>query len=445
MRIAIIGGGISGLTAAYYLCREHDVTLFEAADYVGGHTNTVEVNLDGETHSVDTGFIVYNRRTYPLFCRLLDELEIPTQPTSMSFSVRCERTGLEYAGNGLNGLFAQRSNIWNRGFHRLLRDILRFSRLASRLLEDPDDNITVGEFFAREHLSEEFLAHYFLPLGSAVWSCPRNRFMDFPVRFVAEFYRHHGMLNLRDRPAWRVIVGGSRNYVRKLIQPFQDKIRLRTPVEKVLRTPDGVQIFSETSGGESFDHVIFACHSDQALRILGGEASPPERELLSAFPYERNVAVLHTDTSVLPHSRRAWASWNYFLPENDPGKATVTYDMNILQRLDSRHVFCVTLNGEDRLDPRQMIARFTYHHPVFTTERSAAQARHAELIEHRRTSYCGAYWGNGFHEDGVRSAWTVCQELLASDATQPSRNDNHVPHANFAGMHSVNRRGFRHA
>lgn len=410
MKVAVVGGGISGLTAAYYLCRRHRVTLFEANDYVGGHTNTVDVDLDGQQHAIDTGFIVFNDRTYPGFCQLIDELRVLCQPTSMTFSVRCDQTGLEYRGADLNGLFAQRRNLLRPGFYRLLIDFLRFSNQTQRELDAMDEAMSVAEFFRRHRYSPEFVQKYFLPMGSAIWSCPRGLFEQFPIRFIVDFYRHHGLLSVNDRPQWRVICGGSQRYVQAMTRCFADSIQTNCRVERVRRDEAGVEVCVNKEASR-FDHVVFACHSDQALKILGPDATLAEREVLSAIPYQRNVAVLHTDTSLLPRTRRAWASWNYHLPAHATETATVTYNMNILQRLRSPHVFCVTLNGEHRIDPAKVLGQFVYHHPVFTSERSTALCRHNELLRANHTSFCGAYWGNGFHEDGVQSALAVCRAL----------------------------------
>ena len=417
MKIAIIGTGISGLTAAYRLCMAHQVTLFEANDYIGGHTNTVDIELDGQRHAIDTGFIVFNDWTYPNFIRLLDELQVASRPTSMSFSVRCDAVNLEYNGSSLNRLFAQRRNLVRPRFYRMLRDILRFNREA-----DGDDSIsdetTVGDYLARQQYSREFADYYLLPMGAAIWSCPLGTFANFPIRFIVEFYRNHGLLSVRSRPTWRVIEGGSRTYVDKLANKFRDRIRLSTPIEQVRRTQNEVTLTPRNGPPEGFDHVIFACHSDQALRIVA-DPTATERHVLAEFPYERNVAVLHTDCGVLPKRTRAWASWNYHIAGHPSELATqsasVTYYMNSLQQLRSRHTFNVTLNGEEAIDPNRVLRRFEYHHPVFTVRRSAAQARHRELIDVNRSSYCGAYWGNGFHEDGVVSALRVCDALMAKE------------------------------
>ncbi len=423
MRIAIIGAGISGLTAAYRLSPAHDITLFEANDYLGGHTNTVDVEWHDERQAIDTGFIVFNDWTYPRFIELLDELGVQSQPTSMGFSVRCDAIDLEYNGSSFNGLFAQRRNLLRPSFYRMLRDVVRFNREAPELVlgKSTSNETTVGEFLARHRYSREFAEHYLIPMGAAIWSCPLGTFENFPIQFIIEFYRNHGLLSIRNRPTWRVIQGGSRNYVVKMVERFRERIQLSTPIESVRRSASEVVVVPRNRKPETFDHVVFACHSDQALRMLV-DPTATEREVLSEFPYGRNVAVLHTDPSVLPKRRRAWASWNYRLtdqPSNhNEQAATVTYQMNMLQNLQSRHVYNVTLNSDDRIDPAKVIQRFEYHHPIFTVRRATAQARHHELINVNRSSFCGAYWGNGFHEDGVVSALRVC-DALVSQETRP--------------------------
>jgi predicted NAD/FAD-binding protein len=424
MKIAIIGAGISGLTAAYRLSPWHDITVFEANDYLGGHTQTVDVEVQGERQVIDTGFIVFNDRTYPNFVQLLNELGVPSRPTSMSFSVRCDTANLEYNGSSLNGLFAQRRNLLRPRFYRMLRDILRFNRETPELIlsRPATHEITVGEFLAKQHYSREFAEYYLLPMGAAIWSCPVGTFENFPIRFIVEFYRNHGLLSIRHRPTWRVIDGGSRTYVVKMAKRFHDCVRLKTPIQQVIRSPEMICVKPQGGPSECFDHLVFACHSDQALRSLS-DPTTVEREVLSEFPYERNIAVLHTDRSVLPKRRHAWASWNYRLTgqrwnnTEALGSATVTYQMNLLQHLQSKHVFNVTLNSDKQIDPAKVLRRFEYHHPIFTVRRAAAQARHHELINVNRTSYCGAYWGNGFHEDGVVSALRVCDALLPQEAS----------------------------
>ena len=422
MKIAIIGSGISGLTAAWLLHQSHEITVFEANDYIGGHTHTIDVDVDGEQLAIDTGFIVYNDWTYPNFIQMLERLGIGSLATEMSFSVRCERSQIEYNGSNFNGLFAQRSNLLKPRFHRMLQDILRFNREAVGLLEADHDSLTVDEYVTQRGYSKQFSDLYLIPMGAAIWSCPPETFGKFPVRFIVEFYRNHGLLSIRDRPQWRVISGGSKRYVEKLIAPFEDRIRLNTPVESIDREETGVTICATGSEDERFDHAIFACHSDQALRILGDTATMTEQNVLHEFPYQKNSAVLHWDDSVLPQRRRAWASWNYHIDGSPPDgqqesdgasgqSATVTYNMNILERLTAQRTYCVTLNRDEAIDPAKVIGKYEYHHPVYTTERRFAQQKHSALINHNRTSFCGAYWGNGFHEDGINSALAVCRQL----------------------------------
>ena len=411
MRIAIIGGGISGLTAGYRLHDHHSVTLFESNTYIGGHTNTIDVQTDGGKVAVDTGFIVFNDRTYPSFIAMLNELSVPFQPTRMSFSVSCEQTGLEYSGTGLNGIFAQRKNLFRPWFYRLLMDFARFKKDAQQLLESDQAQESVGDFFDRTNYSKQFVEQYFLPMGAAIWSSSFETFREFPIQFIAEFYQNHGLLGIRNRPQWYVIKGGSKQYVAPLTRDWIDQIKLSSPIESVVR--DGLQVFVKPVNSEAvaFDHVIFACHSDQALRILGDSATATERELLSAFPYQKNHAILHTDTSVLPKTRRAWSCWNYYNPKNENGSATLTYNMNMLQTLNTTETYCVTLNDTGRIDPSKVLRTIDYAHPTFSVNRKAMQARHCELLGPNQTSFCGAYWANGFHEDGVRTALAVVRQL----------------------------------
>jgi predicted NAD/FAD-binding protein len=409
VRIAIVGSGVSGLVAARLLSAVHDVVVFEANPRIGGHVNTVRVNIDDEQHEIDTGFIVYNERTYPNFCRIVADLAVETTPTSMSFSVRCDRTGLEYNGTSLNGVFAQRRNLVRPSFLLMLRDILRFNREGPEDLDSVSQEQTVGDYIAAKGFSRQFARQYLLPMGAAIWSCPCDAFAQFPIRFILEFYVNHGLLSLRDRPTWRVVDGGSRRYVDRLVEPFHDRIRLNCPVRQVMRTEDAVCV-SHADGDETFDEIVFACHADQALQLLD-DVDSLETDLLSAFPYSMNSAVLHTDTSVLPKRQRAWASWNYHVASDEGSRPTLTYNMNILQHIQSRHTFCVTLNEDKLVAPEKVIDRFKYAHPVFSARRSAVQKRHDELIRRRRTSFCGAYWRNGFHEDGVVSALAVCRRF----------------------------------
>ncbi|MFO0918788.1 MAG: FAD-dependent oxidoreductase [Planctomycetaceae bacterium] len=309
VKLAIIGSGIAGLTAAHHLQRCYDVTLFEANNYPGGHTHTVDVALEGRQYAIDTGFIVFNNRTYPHFIRLLTELGVTSRSTKMSFSVTDERSGLEYNGGSLNGLFAQRRNLWRPRFYRILADILRFNRQARASSGNFMDNLSIGEFLSQFRYTREFAELYLLPMGAAIWSCPPGVFADYPVQFVIEFFRNHGLLDLWNRPTWQVIDGGSRTYVERLLARFQGQLRLNSPIERVRRSPDQIQIHVRGKPPESFDHVVFACHSDQALRILGSDATLTERKVLSAFPL-KNVAVLHMPTPPFAVPA-AWASWNY--------------------------------------------------------------------------------------------------------------------------------------
>lgn len=406
MKIAIVGSGISGLTAAWLLCPDHEITVFEAGGHIGGHTLTAEVRLEGERQAVDMGFIVFNENHYPHFSRLLQRLEIGSQPTSMSFSVRCDRTGLEYNGTSAQTLFAQRRNLFRPPFWRMLRDIARFNREAAALLGKALNEISVEEFVRQGKYGASFLDHYLVPLGSSLWSSPRDEFLRFPVRFVAQFLNNHEMLQATGRSLWRVVRGGSARYVDALTRPFRDRIRLGCPVHSIRRRSDSVEIVSATGGCERFDEAVLACHADQALGLLA-DPLPAERDILEAFPYRPNDTVLHTDASLLPRLHRAWGSWNYHVRFDRPESATVTYHMNRLQSLKSRHEFCVTLNETDAIDPRTVLRRETFHHPLFTTTGEKTRVRHRELIRTNRISFCGAYWGFGFHEDGVCSALEV--------------------------------------
>ncbi len=405
MKIAIVGSGIAGLTAAHQLHREHEITLFEAGAHVGGHVHTHDVNLGGRHYAVDTGFIVFNYRTYPNFSKLLAGLAVITQPSDMSFSVSCARSGLEYNGTSLNALFAQRQNLVRPGFWGMLRDIARFNRDAPSLIrEDGEEGeeLALGEYLERGRYGQRFRDYYILPMGAAIWSTDPERMLDFPARLFVQFFMNHGLLSITDRPVWRVIKGGSRSYVERLVAPFADRIRLNSPVLGVTRADAHVDVHLG-DGSERFDALFLACHSDQSLQMLS-DATAAEREVLSAVPYQANEAVLHTDTRLLPKRRLAWAAWNYMMPGGPGGKVSLTYNMNILQGLDTPETLCVTLNDAGRIDPAKVIASMTYHHPLFVPEGVAAQRRHREINGTRHTYYCGAWWRNGFHEDGVVSA-----------------------------------------
>lgn len=403
MKIAVIGTGISGNIAAYRLSRDHDVTVYEANDYIGGHTHTHDIEWRGKCYAIDSGFIVFNRETYPRFVELLHELDVEAQPSSMSFSVKSERNGLEYSGGTLNQLFAQRRNIVRPAFYRMLRDILRFFRESHDLLRHCDETLTLGQYLSRNRYSREFIDQYIVPMGAAIWSTEPDKMFAFPACYFVRFFKNHGLLGVDEHLQWYVIKGGSRQYVNKLTARFRDNIRLHTPVVSIRRYPTHVTVTSADGHRESFDHVFIGGHSDQALHMLE-DASPLEREVLGAIPYQKNEAVLHTDHTVLPKRRRAWAAWNYHILEGDQKHAALTYNMNILQNLPVADQFCVTLNHTDAINPDKIIKRMVYYHPVYTTEGVAAQARHAEINGVNRTYFVGAYWRHGFHEDGVVSA-----------------------------------------
>lgn len=410
MRIAVIGTGISGLVASYLLAEEHDLTVFEANDYVGGHTHTITVDDPTGPTNVDTGFIVYNEWTYPNFSKLLDRLGVETQASSMSFSVRDDAADLEYKGDNLNTLFAQRSNLLRWGHYRMLYEILRFYRQSRRLLNASAERLTMGSYLREQRYSTEFVERYLIPMGAAIWSADPQQFYDFPAGYFVRFCHNHGMLNILKRPQWRVIRGGSMQYVRKMIAPFRDRIRLSTPVSSIKRSNGGVEVVSERFGAERFDQVIVAAHSDQALRMLA-DPTLAETEILGTMRYQPNDVALHHDTSRLPRRQKAWSSWNYHIPKKQQSSAVVTYNMNELQSLRTDRTYCVTLNSTDAIDPQKCIRQLHYDHPVYTTESVLSQKRHSEISGRNRTHYCGAYWGYGFHEDGVNSALTVCKSF----------------------------------
>ena len=406
MRIGIIGSGVSGLVAAHLLRDHHEIVVFEARDRLGGHVNTIEVPGPDGPRTVDTGFIVYNEQNYPLFTKLLDRLRVRTQPSNMSFSVRCDRTGVEYSSETVRTLFAQRRNLVSPRFYGMVLDILRFNREAGRAVQNGAGSLTLGEYLETAGYSNRLTEHYLLPMGSALWSLPRGKVLEMPAEFFVRFFENHGMLTVNDQPEWRVIRGGSAEYVEALVAPFRDRIRTATPVRRVERKHAHVEI-----DGEVFDQVIFACHSDQALEILA-DATQREREVLGALPFQKNDVVLHTDTSVLPRRRRAWGSWNYHIRREDDAPATVTYNMNSLQTLEASETYCVTLNATENIAPDSILYQTEFSHPMYTKAGMRAQKRHAEISgPANRTHYCGAYWGFGFHEDGVRSAATVAKRF----------------------------------
>jgi predicted NAD/FAD-binding protein len=406
VKVAIVGSGVSGLVAARALAAEHEITVFEADSRIGGHVHTWDVGAaDGSRLAIDSGFIVYNERNYPNFSRLLSELKVETQPTVMSFGVRCDRTGIEYNGTNLNQLFVQRRNMMRPSFWRMIREILRFNREAPAAVRGHFAAASLGELLDHGGYSKLFRELYMRPMASALWSVPRAQVFDMPAMFVVRFFENHGMLTVNDRPQWRVVCGGSSRYVEALTAPFRDRIRVNSPVRRVTRFDDRVEV-----DGANFDRVVLACHSDQALAMLT-DATVAERAVLGAMPYQVNEAVLHTDVSVLPRARAAWGAWNYRISDDVSAPATATYDMNILQSLAARETYCVTLNDDAGIDPARVIGRVRYHHPMFTLAGAAAQERRQEISGANRSHFCGAYWGNGFHEAGATSGLAVAREI----------------------------------
>ncbi|MDC0661815.1 NAD(P)/FAD-dependent oxidoreductase [Marinobacter sp. SS21] len=414
-RIAVIGAGVAGLTSAWLLAEHHDVTVFEAAGYAGGHTNTRLVKLNGRTWPVNTGFIVFNDWTYPNFIKLLERLGVPSEISDMSFSVDSPRNGLQYNGTRVNTLFAQRRNLLSPPFLRMILDILRFNRLTQRELDANliNDDESLGSYLKRHGFSRYFRDYYIVPMGSAIWSAPELALEQFPVRFFLRFFNNHGMLSVDQRPIWRVVSGGSAQYVNRMMERLGPLTRLNCPVQGVRREHDGV-VIAANGAEHRFDQVVFGCHSDQALHLLN-DPSPAEQSVLSAIPYQDNQVVLHTDSSLLPANRRAWAAWNYYVPEHVTEPVSVTYNMNILQNFhDAPETFCVTLNRTRDVDPDRIIEEYRYAHPVFSRDAVAAQQRYQDIGDRNRTHYCGAYWFNGFHEDGVNSALRVARAFGVS-------------------------------
>ena len=412
-RIAVIGGGISGLLVASELHRAgHEITLFEAAAFAGGHTNTIAVEEPDGIVNVDTGFIVLNDRNYPNFEAILEELDVPTQAANMSFGVSDGTGDFEWAARGARGIFAQPRNLTDPKFLRMLADLVRFNREARTLLgaeATPGSGPSLRQFLADGDYSDYFVERLIVPQASAVWSADPDQMWSFPAAFLAAFFDNHGVLQLRNRPQWRSIPGGSKRYVAPLTAPYSERIRLNTPVRRIEREPDSVLV-AHDGGTERFDEVVIGTHSDQALSMLA-DPTALEWELLGAIPYAPNEAVLHTDTTLMPHRRAAWASWNFHLSEESAGRSTLTYDMNRLQALETDRQYLVTLNRTEAIDPAKIIRVVDYAHPVYTVEGMAAQQRWAEISGVDRIHFCGAYWRWGFHEDGAWSALRVSEML----------------------------------
>ena len=410
-KIAIIGSGISGLTAAYLLNKEHDVTVFESSDYIGGHTHTVPVTVDDKSFRVDTGFIVCNDRNYPNFLKLMDQLKVGIQPTEMSFSVRNKLMDLEYNGHSLSTLFSQRRNLFRPYFYRLIGEILRFNKVSKLAIEEGAvTDITLDEFVAQHKFSSVFRDNYLLPMVAAIWSCTVDQAGNFPLGFFLKFFHNHGLLDIKNRPQWYVLKGGSSSYIEPMTANIRHQIKLRTPVLSVMRTKEKIQVQNEECI-EDFDQLIMACHSDQALSLLQRPTVAEER-ILGAIKYQDNEVILHKDESMMPRKSLSWASWNFLTGEaisNEP--PLVTYCMNILQGLSSASPILVSLNASHKINPEKILQEFSYSHPVFSKESMAAQLCREEICGVDRIHYCGAYWYSGFHEDGVRSALDVCKRF----------------------------------
>jgi predicted NAD/FAD-binding protein len=407
VKIAIVGTGIAGNVAAHLLAADHELVVFEQADRVGGHTHTVRVEAEDGPHDVDTGFIVFNEERYPAFVKLLGKLGVASQASSMSFSVHSEVDGLEYSNRSL---FAQRRNALRPSFHRMLADIVRFNESSRRLLLDADDGVLLGPFLEGQRYSCAFIEHFLYPMGAAIWSADPSRMREFPARFFARFFTQHRFLDIFGQPQWRVVCGGSFRYVEKLTESFRDRIRVSTPVTSVRRAKDHVLVTARGRAAERFDQVVLATHGDEALAMLE-DPTPEEREVLGSFGFQDNVAVLHTDTRLMPQRRAAWACWNAYVPRRPTGRVALTYDMNLLQGITSRQEYLVTLNREDDIDPASVLRTLRYRHPVFSRAVVEAQKRHAVISGRNRTHFCGAYWGFGFHEDGVQSALAVTRHF----------------------------------
>jgi len=423
MRVAIVGTGVSGLLAAHRLHREHEIVVYEAADRLGGHTNTVTVADEDGEQAIDTGFIVFNDRNYPHFEALLDELGVASQPSHMSFSVSDGEGRFEYSGTP-RGLFARPAHLVSPSFLGMLRDWRRFNREARALIGMNGTAPSLGRWLQERGFSRHFVERLIVPQAAAVWSADPEQMWSFPASFMAEFFENHGMYSLRDRPGWRTVRGGSSAYVEAISAPWRDRVRLRAPVRRIERLRDGVWVEADGCESEEFDRVVIATHSDQALAMLA-DPSQAEREILGAIPFQRNETVLHTDASLMPRRRAAWSSWNFHLAAGPPRGSTVTYWMNNLQRLRCRRDYFVTLNRGEEIDPERVVRRLSYDHPLYTKQGVAAQARHAEISGVRGTHYCGAYWGWGFHEDGVRSALRACAEI--DPARSPARGVSDPP------------------
>lgn len=427
MKIAIVGAGISGLSCAYYLSRDHEVTVFESVAEIGGHTATKTVNVSGQQFNIDTGFIVYNDWTYPNFIALMNEIGVSGRKSEMSFSVTCETSGLEYAGSNVNTLFADRKNLLRPSYWKMLNDIVRFNKaaIADLASDSISSDLTLGQYLAGKNFGALFRDKYLVPMGAAIWSSTADDMEDFPALFFIRFFKNHGLLSVKNRPQWYTIEGGSRNYLPALTKPFSESIKTNARILKIHRAQNHVDIefaHDDQVSVEQFDALVLATHSDQALALLS-DATPAEHEILTAIPYRSNEVVLHTDSSRLPWRETAWSSWNYRLCKNSDASeeplAKLTYNMNILQGIESKTVFCVSLNQTDEIDKNKILGTFHYSHPVFTAAGVAAQSRVDEISGRNNTWFCGAYWANGFHEDGVTSALRAAESINSVASKSP--------------------------
>ena len=408
MKIAIVGSGISGNTIAHLLHKKHNITLFEKNNRIGGHSHTHNIEINGSPISVDTGFIVFNKKTYPLFSSLLRELDVAYEDSKMSFSVFSKKTGLEYNGTTLNTLFSQRRNIFNPKFIKMIFEILRFNKESLGLLNTSKE-LSLGDYLAKNTYSDYFLKNYILPMGSAIWSSNLETMIKFPAKFFVTFLHNHGMLNINNRPQWLTISNGSKSYVQKLCYPFIDNIRLNSNIKFIERKSNKVIVHSKY-GSENFDYIFMACHSNEALAILK-DASNNEKEILGAIPYTNNEVYLHTDSSIMPKYKLSWAAWNYNIDSKESEPITLTYNMNILQNIKIETPILVTLNPKGCIDPKKIIKKLNYAHPTFSIDSINAQKKHPIISGINRTFFAGAYWGNGFHEDGVKSAYDSVKQF----------------------------------
>jgi len=408
LKIAIIGSGISGLTSAYILNKKHDITIYEKNDYIGGHTHTHKIPENNTTFNVDSGFIVYNENTYPNFIRLLDLLNVERQHSNMGFSVKTSYKDFEYSGNSIGSIFAKKSNMFNPYFLNMLKSILRFNKVSIKDLDKIDASTSLIEYLKSKRFSSYFIKYYIVPMAAAIWSTSPKMILKMPALFFIKFFNNHGLLQVKNRPQWWVIKNGSKQYVKKIINQFNGTINLNTPVIKVSRNENQVIIKTKTNS-DVFDAVIFATHSDQSLRLLQ-DYSDDEKNILSKIKYQKNTALIHTDTSILPKRKNAWSSWNYLLNKDDD-TVTLTYNMNILQSLNASKTYCVTINDCDLIDKDKIIKKINYEHPLFTKDTIESQNNKNLINGVNNTYFCGAYWGNGFHEDGVNSALDVCKHF----------------------------------